>query len=95
MTSGGGHDVQLVQFPPGGEFGESFDGGEKPFDLGLLDKTGGESAELVDVLFPCERPGAEGGCASATAISSLMTVPSVRVISTDPPKAFSEISREW
>ena len=38
---------------------------------------------------------APNGWASATAISSVITVPSFRVISTEPPKAFSAMSSEW
>src|SRR5688572_9208379 len=56
--AGGGGDVQLVKFT-GRQFREAFDGGEEPCDFVLLHEAGGQGAELVDVLLPGERPGAQ------------------------------------
>ena len=55
------------------------------------------AASVRSLVTYCSRANgrAPSGWASATAISSVITVPSVRVISTDPPKAFSLMSREW
>src|SRR5690606_20080892 len=55
------------------------------------------SARVRNFATYCSRPKgrAPRGWASATAISSTTRVPSVRVISTRPPKAFSAGSVEW
>src|SRR5690606_6244749 len=54
-------------------------------------------ARMRNLRMYCSRPNgrAPRGCASATAGSSTSVAPSVRVISTRPPKALSAGSVEW
>src|SRR5699024_4198584 len=55
------------------------------------------SARVRNLCTYCSRAKgrAPSGWASATAMLSSITVPSVRVMTTEPPKAFSARSREW